>query len=292
MLQSTLRIFSLFSALVLATAASAQYVEDFSSFPGGAGGPWVGPWSLVGNSPLGSLNAGLDSASPLSVGSGPPLSVGSGQYLSVKTSHSIGSGDNLQFGSFLNREYTSTPLLDLNTTHFLSFQFRIDDLIQKGQTQFGFEGMRDDRTLWNLVLGFPAISASDWLMTDGLGNGSALWVHTGILPQLGHVYQFDLTLRPQNSNYDAKLSDLTGGIFYAANSLDFSWQTNLGPTVTEEIWVRASTSSAAGDKINYSLDNIQLRAGAVPEPATYGWLAATALFAVILSRRTRSAYSR
>lgn len=278
------------SAQVSATFSGGNSTAVVDAWHGMAGEGWGTAWDERQNT--------FDSTRTSTVTNTNPLITGSGNYLSAAQVATEGAQLWPQYSQ--KRGYTSYGSLDITTVHQISFLYRLDKYdTTSGQASIFDVNLinqavpQNSTTTWAI----QTWSSTDvWRLSQGDGfagsGGTAFRIvnplESSVNVFLGDVYQFDITVDPQNNRYQATITNLdyaansrsTGTASYSSAWLDFVLQDEgVGGFLTYNSMIRHN----AGNTIEYSIDNISI----VPEPAAYGAMIAIAILAFTLIARRR-----
>lgn len=247
------------------------------AWEGMAGDGWGTPWDVRQNT--------FDVTQINTVTNTNPLVTGSGNYLSAAMQGTAGS--QLWPQQSQKRQYTSFGSLDITDVHHISFLYRLDNYVTTGGGQASIFDVnlinqavpQESTTTWAIQT-WGATSTDVWRLSQGNGidlvpGGLAFRItdplDSSVNVFLGDVYQFEITVDPQNNRYQATITNLdyaansrsTGTASFSSDWLDFILKDEgVGGYLTYNALMRHNV----GHTIEYSIDNISI----VPEPATYG----------------------
>lgn len=255
---------------ILANFDDGNTSSEVDGYPGMAGDGWTGPWTLTQND------------AQVTVTDSDPLTPGSGNYLSA----TIAAGDRQDT---LYRQYDSFGNVDLSQPHWISFDFRADNL----------DAFFDDPTTWIRLVSSDTTNPNDgnhrywvgartgaengnWGIRDGDRAGNVTVIDTGIPVEQGVTYSFLFHIIPETSSYY--------GTIISSNPLHQTFESGLlgfrsgvttgGTTMVFNIQ-KANNTGTINELMEFSLDNVAI----VPEPGTV--LLGLSAFMLLAMRRSR-----
>lgn len=268
--------------MVSADFTAGITTTEVDGYAGMAGDGWTTAWSEWKS---GSATKTMTLRTPID---GTELKSGLGNYLEV-----IGGQNGSGTGSFtVGRSFKTvdkTPI-DWTKEHTIRFTVRIDEDVDaegaftnvEERYQFyeraNLSGVPDATSTF-VISGiskstagtvFPAGVAGEWTFFDGLGTGS--WdtsaerhFNTDVALHTGHVYDFEVVVKPETQSYDAAVRDFTAdGSWVRAYNL--GWRTSATEIPTYLVFAgRDGQTATDNDLRKYSLDAITI----VPEPSTF-----------------------
>ncbi len=208
-----------------------------------------------------------------------PLSPGSGNYLALTFTGSSGSGSAW-------RQYDG---VDRTKAHTISWQFRLDDTLNGNdvsiQDRDGTGGISSSASSFIIRLNANnegGMVANQWAFYDGLQNNggfsTSLFVDSGLTAVVGTTYSFEVTLRPEDREWDVRVTD--GVTTVSQNGLGFRRSAFNTPGY---LGFGADVGGSSGN-LRYSIDNVNI----VPEPAALLiWSLMAGLGAVLAWTRRR-----
>ncbi|NLE36603.1 MAG: PEP-CTERM sorting domain-containing protein [Pirellulaceae bacterium] len=294
-----------------AFAATVTLVADFTAgnttaevdgYQGMAGDGWAGAWVLGKTSGVTAVATVNDPSNF----EGDELNPGLGNYLDV----TMGREGSTGAGGGVIRSYKSTELgaVDWTLEHTISFTIRLDedvdalDAFTDLDDRYVFHGRKDalaPQTGGNMGTGFlitgvsknvgtvfPAGVAGEWTFYNGDGDDSFLsdplkHVDTDIQLLTGHVYEFQVVVKPETKTYDAAVRDFTAGGEQGAWvwGYDLGWRDQMqADTPAFLSFAGRDGASTTGDNRHFSLDALSITGTAYQvEPVTpYGGMTTVA----------------
>lgn len=270
------------AALIASTDFSGgNGTANFNQFQGTAGGGWIGGWAKNGQ------------VTGSAVEASPELSPGSGNHLSVVVAGGLGTG---QTGSNW-RQYNPTAALSNNPDNLpisISWEFRLDTELNGKAVNIQDRNDAGGVTAATSSFGirvYPSSSGSgsmevpgNFAFYDGEASTSDYSVNrffdSGIQAVVGTTYQMRVDLYPNTQTWDLYIAELD-------NPINSVFKQNLGFRRTAAglpAYLGFGTSSVSlnANPTMYSIDNLQINLGVIPEPSTVslgitGMLALSAL---------------
>jgi hypothetical protein len=259
---------------------------DPDGFPGSAGNGWGSQW-WDGDDPVTATITNDD-----------PLSAGGGNYL-----HNASCSNDHKALTVARRYYEGTEggVIDLTKPHTVEFKIRIDEDIWDENSTFwddtndryqifDYNQWRDGGTTlsasWAITcigaewsaLGVTSDMVGNWVFYDGIANGTwgGSMVDSEIAVTPGAVYEFTVTVDPDNQEWDVSVTDGTNSF----SQTDMGW---IAGSLGGYLHVTGIESDEATDGRAYSLDDVVITE--VPEPSTLTLLLAAALAGLAMRRR-------
>ncbi len=251
------------SAQVVANFADGNTADETDGFLGKAGSGWTSAWAT-------DSNAGSNDLSTYTVASATPLTSGSATYLATKLEKDVTAARL----THTYRSYESFGTLDTSTVHSVSLLHRFDSsFLATNERFYVYDGVsmtpRDGDTTW--AIGAFGGTSPEWGFSTGATFGAQASsfpdnaLYSGVLVQIGHTYQMEITIDPANNRFRGLIIDLdyvtdeTPGLeSYQSSWLDFQTK-DQGTFDVLNIGARWIGTSAK----TYSTSDITI----IPEPA-------------------------
>ncbi|MDR1283764.1 MAG: hypothetical protein LBK99_23545 [Opitutaceae bacterium] len=263
----------LHAATITAGFDGGNSTATVDAWTGMAGVGWVGAWIDSRSSNV--METTL-------VTSANPLRSGSGNYLATTFTASGGSGE-----KFANvARIASSSTLDYARPVVISCLFRPEgSTIQSTSTYYRFilnnnavELSTGGNNLFVITGGSSA--SPNWVFsgrTEG-GGTTGMAVDSGIAVVTDHVYSFTFTLDIASKSFLATVTDLdTAASFTTPAPVFYRYGGAVGNLALEFGAYMASATSGA---ISFSIDDISVSTGAIPEPATGAILGSAAVLLI------------
>lgn len=247
--------------------------SEVDGYPGTAGDGWTSPWQVW-----------QTNVAEVTVTDDAPLKPGSGNYLSV----TIPSGDR---EDTIYREMTSFGSVDLSQPHWVSFDFRGDNLdafFASGATWLRFasgdiSSPNDNTARWWVGARTGGSDGGFWTVRDGdRAGGVEETINTGIPVEQGVVYSFLFHVIPETSSYYAIISSSDPNhTTFESGLLGFRGNVITGGSTILFNSQKANVTSVIDELMVFSIDNVAI----VPEPDTA--LLGLSAFLLLALRRNR-----
>ncbi|MCC5850156.1 MAG: PEP-CTERM sorting domain-containing protein [Verrucomicrobia bacterium] len=266
--------------------------SSVDQFAGTGGDGWAGGWV--------SRNPQTDNMTTNVVNTN-PLTTGGGNYLSVSGSSGTSGNDNRFYN--IGRQYNDSTGLALDAYHEVSFEFRLDSVIEGRlshvNTYFNFMDRPGTVTgdlndfggdgRW-LIRNYPGTAGptgtgqANFLLYDGEKDGGGFntdrFVDSGVTLNLEDVYRFTILLNPEEGEWQARIQNLTANTDYLSDVLGF--RTDATSASGELLF--GFRDRSGGVNPTYSFDNVTV---AIPEPGTLVLLGIAGVAGLIGFRRRK-----
>jgi len=268
--------------MVSADFTAGSTTTEVDGYVGRPGDGWVTAWAEWKS---GSATKTVTLRTP--PGDGTELKEGLGRYLEAK-----GGQNTAGTGSFtVGRSYKTVDKTPIDWTKKFTIRFtvRIDEDVDatgaftnvEERYQFfdrsNISGVSDTTSAF-VISGaskdtsgtvFPAEVAGEWTFFNGLRTGS--WdatrsVNTDVAVRTGHVYDFEVVVKPETQSYDAAVRDVTTEPNAAwVRKYNLGWRTSATAVGGYLVFAgRDGQTVSDSDLRMFSLDAVSI----VPEPAT------------------------